>query len=113
MKEEKFKIIQYIRELIINIDNNLDNFPKKDIELKNRIRNISYDLLEIAYEANTIKEKDKKIELLYLLIAKLKVTDFLINMCYDKQIINQKRFLKFGEKIDDISKFTAGWIKSI
>lgn len=30
MKEEKFKIIQYIRELIINIDNNLNNFPKKD-----------------------------------------------------------------------------------
>ena len=113
MKEEKFKIIQYIRELIINIDNNLDNFPKKDIELKNRIRNISYDLLEIAYEANTIKEKDKKIELLYQLIAKLKVTDFLINICYDKRIINNKRYLKFVEKIDDISKFTAGWIKSI
>ena len=37
MKEEKFRIIQFIRELIINIDKNLDNFPKKDIELKNRI----------------------------------------------------------------------------
>lgn len=113
MKEEKFKIIQYIRELIINIDNNLNNFPKKDIELKNRIRNISYDLLELAYEANTVADKDKKIELLYKLVAKLKVTDFLINLCYDKQIINQKRYLKFGEKIDDISKFTAGWIKSL
>ena len=113
MKEEKFKIIQYIRELIINIDNNLNNFPKKDIEIKNRIRNISYDLLELAYEANTVADKDKKIELLYKLVAKLKVTDFLINLCYDKQIINQKRYLKFGEKIDDISKFTAGWIKSL
>ncbi len=113
MKEEKFKIIQYIRELILNIDNNLDNFPKKDIELKNRIRNSSYDLLEIAYEANTIREKDEKLKLLYKLIAKLKVIDFLINICYDKQIINNKRYLKFGEKIDDISKFTTGWIKSI
>ena len=113
MKEEKFKIIQYIRELIINIDNNLDNFPKKDIELKNRIRNISYDLLELAYEANTVADKDKKIELLYKLVAKLKVTDFLINLCYDKQIINQKRYIKFGARIDDISKFTAGWIKTI
>ena len=113
MKEEKFKIIQYIRELILNIDNNLDNFPKKDIELKNRIRNSSYDLLEIAYEANTIREKDEKLKLLYKLIAKLKVVDFLINICYDKQIINNKRYLKFGEKIDDISKFTTGWIKSI
>ena len=64
MKEEKFKIIQYIRELILNIDNNLDNFPKKDIELKNRIRNSSYDLLEIAYEANTIREKDEKPKLI-------------------------------------------------
>ena len=35
MREEKFKIINFIRELIINIDKNLDNFPKKDIELKN------------------------------------------------------------------------------
>ena len=113
MKEEKFKIIQYIRELIINIENNLDNFPKKDIELKNRIRNISYDLLEIAYEANTIQNKEEKRRLLEKLIAKLKLTDFLLNICYDKKIINNKRYLKFGEKIDDISKFTVGWIKSI
>ena len=53
MREEKFKIINFIRELIINIDKNLDNFPKKDIELKNRLRNNSYDLLEISYKANS------------------------------------------------------------
>jgi len=39
MKQEKFKVINFIRELILYIDSNLDNFPKKDIELKNRIRN--------------------------------------------------------------------------
>ena len=113
MKEEKFKIIQYIRELIINIDNNLNNFPKKDIEIKNRIRNTSYDLLEIAYEANTIQDRDEKRRLLEKLIAKLKIIDFLLNICYDNKIINSKKYLKFGEKIDDISKFTVGWIKSI
>lgn len=113
MKEEKFKVIQYIRELIINIDKNLDNFPKKDIELKNRIRTNSYDLLELVYEANSTREKERKIEILDKTIAKLKVIDFLINMCFDKQIINNKRYLKFGERIDDISKFTIGWIKSI
>ncbi len=113
MKEEKFKVIQYIRELIINIDKNLDNFPKKDIELKNRIRTNSYDLLELVYEANSTREKERKLEILDKTIAKLKVIDFLINMCFDKQIINNKRYLKFGERIDDISKFTIGWIKSI
>ena len=113
MKEEKFRVIQYIRELIINIDKNLDNFPKKDIELKNRIRTNSYDLLELVYEANSTREKERKLEILDKTIAKLKVIDFLINMCFDKQIINNKRYVKFGERIDDISKFTIGWIKSI
>lgn len=65
MKIEKFKIINFIRELIIYIDSNLENFPKKDIELKNRIRNNSYDLLEIAYLANSttnVNYKKEKIE---------------------------------------------------
>ena len=34
IKEEKFKIIQFIREFIIRVDKELDNFPKKDIEIK-------------------------------------------------------------------------------
>lgn len=38
MKKEKFKVIDFIRELIVRIDKNLDNFPKKDIEIKNRLR---------------------------------------------------------------------------
>ena len=36
MKIEKFKVINFIRELLIMIDKEMDNFPKKDIEL-NRI----------------------------------------------------------------------------
>ena len=52
MKEEKFKIINFIRELIVYIDRHMDNFPRKEIEIKNRIRNISFDLLEIAYMAS-------------------------------------------------------------
>ena len=30
----------------------MENFPKKNKELKNKIKTNSYDLLEIAYEAN-------------------------------------------------------------
>lgn len=113
MKEEKFKIIQFIRELIVNIDSHLDNFPKKDIELKNRIRNSSYDLLELAYKANVTSNTEYKKELLEEIVAKIKIIDFLLNLCYDKQIINNKRYLKFGDKIDDILKYTLGWIKSL
>lgn len=111
MKEEKFKVINFIRELIIYIDKNLENFPRKEIEIKNRIRNISYELLELAYMANITKyDKNKYIE---EIIAKVKVLDFLLNLCYDKQIINSKRYVKFGEKMDDILKYSIGWQKSI
>ena len=111
MKEEKFKVINFIRELVIYIDKYLDNFPKKDIEIKNRIRNISYDLLELAYKANITKEN--KIEYINDIIAKIKVLDFLLNLCYDKEIINMKRYTKFGEKLYDILKYSIGWQKSI
>ena len=113
MENEKFKVLNYIRKLLTYIDQNLDNFPKKDIELKNRIRNESYDLLYLSYKANTTDNIEKKIDLIESSVAKAKVIDFLINMCYDKQIINSKRYLKFGEALDDIVKYLVGWKKSI
>lgn len=113
MKEEKFKVIDFIRKLILNLDNLLDNFPKKDLELKNRIRQNSYDLLELVYEANVSSNIENKKRLLEKSIAKIKVVDFLVNICYDKQIINSKKYIKFGNSIEDITKYLTGWIKSL
>ena len=91
MQQEKFKVIGYIRNLINNVDKNLENFPKKDIEIKNRIR----------------------ISIINKCIAKAKIIDFLVNLSYEKQIINNKRYIKFGESIDEIIKYLVGWKKSI
>lgn len=113
MQKEKFKVINFIRELINNIDKNLDNFPKKDIEIKNRIKNASYDLLELTYEANTTDNDEIKIALIDKCVSKAKIIDFLINLSYEKEIINNKRYLKFGEAIDEIVKYLVGWKKSI
>lgn len=113
MQKEKFKVINFIRELLVNIDKNLDNFPKKDIEIKNRIRNASFDLLELAYEANAIENVNEKAKILNKCISKVKLIDFLLNLSYDKQIINNKRYLKFGESLDEIAKYLIGWKKSI
>lgn len=113
MKEEKFKILQFIREFIIRVDKEMDNFPKKDIEIKNKIRNESYDLLEIAYEANNSSRKENRIALLEKGIAKIKVIDFLLNLSYDKQIISSKKYIKFGNKLEDIIKYMTGWLKKL
>ena len=113
MKVEKFKIIQFIRELLIIIDKNMDNFPKKDIELKNRIRMNSYDILEIAYEANVEENIENKKRLLNKVLAKIKLVDFLLNLAYKKEIIPAKKYYKFDNKMNDIVKYTTGWIKSL
>ena len=113
MKLEKFKIIQFIRELILIIDKEMDNFPKKDIELKNRIRMNSYDILELAYEANNVVEIEHKKQLLHKMVAKIKIIDFLLNLSYDKGIITSKKYTKFGNKMDDIIKYSTGWIKAL
>lgn len=113
MKEEKFKIINFIRSLIIYIDKELSNFPRKDIELKNRIRNVSYDLLELSYQANIIEDSKNKNLLIGQIFSKVKVLDFLFNLCYEKEIINNKKYLKFGEKLDEIIRYAVGWKKSI
>lgn len=113
MKVEKFKIIQFIRDLLLMIDKEMDNFPKKDIELKSRIRTNSFDILELAYEANNVPDKEYKKKLLQKMIAKIKIIDFLLNLSFDKKIITEKRYYKFGNKMDDIVKYTMGWIKSL
>ena len=112
MKEEKFKTIQFIRELIIYLDNMLENFPKKDIEISRLIKEKSYEMLELAYLANTtmdLKERQKDLE---KIIVKVKLLDFFVNMSYDKKIINQKKFLKVGQRLDDIIKCNTGWLNA-
>lgn len=113
MKIEKFKVIEFIRQLILAVDKELDNFPKKEIEIKNRIRTSSYDLLELAYEANTCDDiAFKKIQLTKM-ISKIKIIDFLLNLSLDKTLITQKKYYKLAARIDDIIKYTTGWLKSL
>lgn len=113
MKNEKFKIITQIKELIIRIDENLVNFPKKEIELKRKIKETSYDLLYIMYRANVSSNLSLKKELAETAIAQIKYLDFLINLCYDKQIINSKKYVKFGESLNDIVRYIMAWLTNL
>lgn len=113
MVEEKFKVIQFIRELIIRIDKELKNYPKKDIEIKQRIRSNTYDLLELAYEANTTGSDERRTVLLEKCIAKIKVIDFLLNLSYDRELITSKKYLKLADKLNDIVKYISGWLRKL
>ena len=70
-------------------------------------------MLEISYEANSIEDITEKKRLLIKILSKVKVIDFLLNLSYDKKIITEKKYCKFGNRLDDIIKYTTGWIKSL
>lgn len=109
MKYEQFKIANLAKDFAVYVDNSLTNFPKKDIELKHNIKEASYNLVLKVYEANSITDNNQKIELQEKSIALVKYLDFLINICYDKQIINSKKYVRFGEKLDKIIRYIVAW----
>ena len=79
MKQEKFKIVNLIKDLIVYIDQSILNFPKKEIELKHKIKDTAYNLLLYSYEANNRSNVEKKIELQEKCIAYIKYLDFLLD----------------------------------
>ena len=91
MKPEKLKILELVKELNEVVDKYLVNFPNREIELKRKIKETCYELLLITYEANVTRNEMKKIDIQERAIALIKLIDYLINVCYDKQIINGKK----------------------
>ena len=70
-------------------------------------------MLELAYEANVSTQKEKKKDIQEKILGKICYIDFLINLCYDKQIINGRKYLKFGEDLNYLAKYVNGWGKYI
>lgn len=112
MKTEKLRVLELIKELNYVIDKYLVNFPHKEIELKRKIKESAYELLCITYEANITTNYSKKIDIQERAISLIKFIDYLINQCYDKQIINGKRYFKFGELLENVLKYYVGWNNS-
>ncbi len=113
MKTEKFKVVDYIRMFIKALSANLDNFPKKEYELKDRIKKNSYDILEIAYEANSSEFIELKLNLINKMLAKIKLVDYLLDLAVDMNLLSSKKYLKLSIRLGDIEKYSRGWMESI
>lgn len=89
------------------IEKTVSNYPHEYLELKTRIINTSYDLLENIYYANLTKDiNDMK-----GIIVKLKMLDFYFKQSVHKKLINLKKYESIGNYLLEINKMTSGWIK--
>lgn len=87
------KTIEYIFKIT-------DNYPHKEMELKSRIINTSYDILEYIYAC------DKR-----YIIPKLKMLDYYLKLSYEKKIISKRKYEVISNYLLEIVKMVFSWVK--
>ncbi len=109
---KEFKLYQHIVSLIDYSEKYiLSSFNKTEITLKINFTNALYDLLENLIRANintgNIRNKYQK-----EILVNSAFLDYYIEKIKTKNIIINKRYISFINKLDNINKLTYGWINS-
>ena len=94
---------------IINLNNILINYPKKELVLKTRMINTSYDILELINLCNLDSKKDN----FNILLSKIYMLDFYLEVSYKNKYINEKICNNKALELERIKKMIYGWIKNI
>lgn len=103
---DRLLIITKLKKTIEYIDKILDNYPHKYIELKQRLIDSLFDLLEIAYLANiNIDRNNNKGKC----IVKLEMVDYYLKLSYKKEIISKKKFESISNHLLEIKKMLFSW----
>ena len=110
MNEEKFVVAKHIKEFIMMLDDYLINYPRKYYELRNRLVNDSYELLELVYIANYTEINERK-NLQVKALVKVNLIDFYIEQSFKKKIISERQSIKLSNKLLGINKMLFKWIK--
>jgi len=103
------KIYDFYRALYLIIE----KMPKKDkYSLGTKAERCTLDLLELVLEAGNVTSDDKK-NLLNKASTKTDVLKLLIRLTYDLKAIDQKKYLKLEEQLQEVGRMIGGWIKSL
>lgn len=77
-----------------------------------KIENICLEILSLVIEASFLPKSDKRKPLEKVRI-KVEILKQLIRLCQEQDIIEEKKYFSLQEKLQEISKMIAGWIKYV
>ena len=80
------------------------NYPHKYLELKTRIINITFDVLELIYYGNI--DESKRI----LIIPKLKMLDYYLLLSFNYKIISERQYKDSTKFLLEEVKMIHSWI---
>lgn len=105
-----FKILQKYKSFLMNLDNLLENIPRKDMYFKDKIKNISLDVLKdillCSYDTSSVKIYRTSIK------ANIALLDFMLERLLLKKYISEKNLYKLASELVEINKMVTGWLNN-
>lgn len=102
--KDKLMIASKFKKTIEYIIKTVDNYPHKYIEIKTRIINTCFDILEYIYISNMDHDSKKYI------IPKIKMLDYYLKFSYKLEIISKRKYEVCSNYLLEITKMVMGWI---
>ena len=105
-----FKILQKYKSFLMNLDNSLENIPRKDMYFKDRIKNVSLDVLKdillCSYDTSSVSSYRTSIK------ANIALLDFMLERLLLKKYISEKNLYKLVTDLVEINKMVTGWLNN-
>ena len=109
----EISLIQKSYDLYKTIYQLIKTFPKSDkYNLGHELKILNLQLIELLIEAESAK-KDWKAPLVEKASAKLGLLKIFIRLAFDLKIIDQSKYIKLQEQLQEIGRMLGGWIKSL
>ena len=85
--KDKLLLVNDMKKTIIYLDKIVQNFPRTEKVLRDKINNTSFEILELIYFSNLIDFKER---IIYQkkIISKIKMLDFYFKLACDKKYIS-------------------------
>lgn len=88
-----------------------EKMPKKDkYSIGLKVQSIALELLELTIEASNLNHKEKLIPL-EKASTKADLLKILIRLSCDIKAIDQKKYIKLEEQLQEIGKMLGGWLR--
>jgi hypothetical protein len=106
----EFYIARYVKDLIMEEESIIVNINNKYKEIKNKILDSSYKLLEDIYYINML-DINKRLFNQKRLLVDIKMLDFCYYKLYISKEINDNTYKIISKKLISLTKMIYGWIK--
>lgn len=88
-------------------------FPKKDrFTLGQKSENLTLEILEILYLANS-KRDQEKIPYLREVDLKLKIAQTVVRIAHDVNALEDKKYYALSASLEELGRMLGGWIRSL